>query len=323
MPNGLGPDGRLRDPWHRALDRALARGPWRSYRGGSPSTFFIHVPNERKRDPNEWYNIMKAVESGVVPREQLGRVDLTGALEAWVGQRNEELIFVVRGRNVPIPRLRRSVESLERQRDRSWGVVFVDAGSENGADEFLDTVVRPRLAFKAILYRNFVPVTAMENMWTAVRRLCSNPNSIIVTVDADDALIGDDVVGFVKHVYAEGADVTVGTMLRTDKIADYPVHLEKPREHRGGNVWQHLRTFRKELFDGIPEDYLKVEGQWVPFAEDWAFMLPIVEAARKPTRIARPVYFYEPSVEKLARSHEEREALIARIVAKPPLRGGR
>jgi hypothetical protein len=215
------------------------------------------------------------------------------------------------------------VESLERQRDRSWGVVFVDARSENGADEFLDTVVRPRLAFKAILYRNLVPVTPMENMWTAVRRLCSNPNSIIVTVDADDALIGDDVVDIVKHAYAEGADVTVGTMLRTDKVADYPVHLEKAREHRGGNVWQHLRTFRKELFDRIPEDYLKVEGQWVSFAEDWAFMLPIVEAARKPTRIVRPVYFYEPSVGKLARSHEEREALIARIVAKPPLRGGR
>ena len=115
--------------------------------------------------------------------------------------------------------------------------------------------------------------------------------------------------------------MTVGTMLRTDKAADYPVQFERPREHRGGNVWQHLRTFRKALFDWIPDEYLKVDGNWVPFAEDWAFMLPIVEAARRPTRIMQRVYFYEPSPDKFAHPREEREALIAAIVGKPLLPG--
>ena len=47
----------------------------------------------------------------------------------------------------------------------------------------------------------------MENTWVAVHRLCSNSETIVVTVDADDALIGDDVVDLVKRTYAEGADV--------------------------------------------------------------------------------------------------------------------
>ena len=68
----------------------------------------------------------------------------------------------------------------------------------------MNTLVRGRLASKATLYRNWVPVTAMENTWVAVHRLCSNSETIVVTVDADDALIGDDVVDLVKRTYAEG-----------------------------------------------------------------------------------------------------------------------
>jgi hypothetical protein len=35
-----------------------------------------------------------------------------------------------------------------------------------------------------------------------------------------------------------------------------------------------------------------------PFAEDWAFMLPMVEMARKPVHITEPLYFYEPTGSK-------------------------
>ncbi len=51
-------------------------------------------------------------------------------------------------------------------------------------------------------------------------------------------------------------------------------------------------------------------------------MLPIVEMARMPVHITRPVYFYEPSPDKTRRSREAREKLIAAILAKPPLGGG-
>ena len=140
---------------------------------------------------------------------------------------------------------------------------------------------------------------------------------------ADDALIGERVLDRLAVEYERGADVTVGSMLRTDKAADYPVCFDRPRERRGGNVWQHLRSFRKRLFDAIPDDALRLDGGYVDVATDWAFMLPIVEMAEHPVHIAEPLYLYEPSGVGKGAERTEREATIARIVAKAPAARGR
>ena len=100
--------------------------------------------------------------------------------------------------------------------------------------------------------------------------------------------------------------------------ATYPVDLERPRQSRGGNVWQHLRSFRKRLFDAIPDDALRLDGAYVDLANDWAFMLPIVELAENPVHIAEPLYLHEPSGAGKGAGRAEHEATIGRIVAKKP-----
>ncbi|MGI0081162.1 MAG: hypothetical protein ACRECH_16250, partial [Nitrososphaerales archaeon] len=295
LPNSLNEEGILKLPWHRAVDLALKESGWQSYRGGDPKTFFIHIPNDRKFGFNAWYNIMKAVESGKVNSRQAGCVNLIGNVEEWLEGRDEDLVFVVRGRNVPPSKVRRCFNSLLAQQDQSFGVVAIDAASDNGMDEFLENVVGRKLGNRMTLYRNLEPATPIENIFVAVRKLCVSPNSIIALLDADDALIGKNVVCILKEIYAKGADVTVGSMLRTDKYAEYPVDFSHPRRKRGGNVWQHLRTFRKYLFDQIDEEDFKIEGKWLPHTEDWAYMLPIVEMAKHPVHITEPLYFYEPT----------------------------
>jgi hypothetical protein len=91
--------------------------------------------------------------------------------------------------------------------------------------------------------------------------------------------------------------------------------------NRGGNVWQHLRTYRKYIYDSVPKGYFKVDGDWVKHSEDWAFMIPIVELANNPVEIKQRIYFYEPSENKLERAVQDREMLIAKIMAKPSLEG--
>ena len=163
----------------------------------------------------------------------------------------------------------------------------------------------------------------LANMVTAIRLVCADPETVIITLDADDALIGDDVLLRLAAEYGSGADVTVGSMLRTDKAADYPVRFDRPREHRGGNVWQHLRSFRKCLFDAIPGDALRLDGEYIDLANDWAYMLPIVEMAENPVHIADALYLHEPSgTSKDAAGKLLRDAVIARIVAKGPLGHG-
>ena len=88
---------------------------------------------------------------------------------------------------------------------------------------------------------------------------------------------------------------------------------------RGGNVWQHLRSFKKRLFDAIPDDALRLDGDYIDLANDWAYMLPIVEMADMPVHIAEPLYLYEPSGIWKGADRALREEVIARIVAKDTL----
>ncbi len=157
-------------------------------------------------------------------------------------------------------------------------------------------------------------------MTLAIRHICTNPDSVIITLDLDDALIGSSVLDRLGTEYLKGADVTVGSMLRTDKHAEYPVAFDAPRQSRGGNVWQHLRTFRRRLFDAIPDHDLKLGTRYVDIAVDWAFMLPIVEMAERPAWIREPLYLYEPSGLGKGSDRLDREQQIAAIVAKSPRR---
>ena len=319
LPNSLDSERRLISPWHRAVDRAIVNRGLHSYRGGDCSVFFIHVPNSMKTDLNVWYNIVKQAEAGKVPPAQYGDVDLDGRSEDWYDKRVEEFVFVVRGRNVTIPKLRRMMDSVQAQHLDSWGMVFIDAASVNGMEEYIENVAMRKFP-KASLWRNWTALTPMENTKIAISELCGNPDSVIITLDADDALIGEEVLDTLRRYYDGGVDLTVGSMLRTDKEKRYPVDFLSPREHNGGNVWQHLRSFRKGLFDAIPEQYFKIEGDWIPHTEDWAFMLPMVEIASNPQHVQECLYFYEPSEQKGKRSIRDREMVIREVLCKPSLR---
>ena len=323
LPNVLD-EGRLALSWHRSLDVAVRRGVGRSYRGGDRRAFFVHPPNVRKRDATDWFSVIDRIEHGVVPNVQKGRPDWTGTVADWLGPRRcEPFVFVVSGRNVPPGRLRRCLDSMTRQRCGQWGaVIFDDASDPRFAEHF--EIVCARLGDRCTVVRNRRRRGLLANMATAIRTMCANPDSVIVTLDADDALIGDRVLERLAEKYDLGADVTVGSMLRTDKATNYPVRFDRPRECRGGNVWQHLRSFRKRLFDAIPDEALRFDGEYVDLATDWAFMLPIVEMAEKPAHVTEALYLYEPSgIGKDAAGKAVREEVVARLVAREAMSAAR
>ena len=309
--------GRFTLAWHRVFDRFIATADYRSYRGGDPRTAFIHVPNDGKADHQEWMDIVDAVERGHVPDAQLGNVELVGSASDWAGpKRHEPFVFVICGRNVDPGRFKRCVDSLVAQSVQDWGAVVVDDASTNGFGDYAGTLLAP-YGDRLTLVRNEHRRGGMYNTWNAVTNFCADPETVIITLDADDALIGDRVLERVRAEYADGADVTIGSMLRLDKEAFYLPNFDNPRWW-DSNVWQHLRTFRKRLFDAIDMEDLKIDGEWVDVATDWAFMVPIIEMASNPRGIADPLYLYEPAEAKTEERRSERDAVIARILAKLP-----
>jgi len=314
--------GVLARSWHRALDDRIRIGGLQSLRGGSSCTFFVHPPNDRKRNRAVWFAILDRVEAGVVPREQVGQVDLCGGLDEWLGpKRSENLVLVACGRNVPAGRVARFRESLEAQTERGFGLVVIEDG---GARTSADAIRRQFGSWSTATVLTLRERRGgLANFVWAVRHACTNPASIIVLVDLDDALLGAGALARITAEFARGADLTVGGMRRTDKLRSYPVDFDRPRERRGGNVWQHLRAFRRGLFDLVPDDALRLDGEYVDLAWDWALMLPLVEVARSPRYIDDPLYLYEPSgVGKRDDERRVREEIIGRIVEKPNLRNG-
>ena len=309
-------NGRFTLAWHRAFDRFIASCDYRSYRGGDPRTAFICVPNDRKADTDGWLDIIGAVERGYVPAVQLGRVELAGSPADWAGpQRSEPFVFVVCGRNVGPGRFKRCFESIVAQQGGDWGAVVVDDASTNGFGDYAEMMLAD-YAHRVTLIRNETRRGTLYNTWNAVTRFCVDPETVIITLDADDALIGRRVLDRVRAEYDDGANVTVGSMLRLDKDTTYPVNFDNPRWW-DSNVWQHFRTFKKRLFDAIAVEDLKIDGKWIDSATDWAFMVPIVEMAARPRYIPDKLYLYEPAVPKDEDSRRERDSVIARILTKP------
>jgi len=304
--------------WHRALDLAVHGGRVSSLRGGGNQSYFIHPPNDVKRSVADWMILVDLVEKGWLPDEQHGAVDMVKGPLAWLPRnRSEQVVLVVTGRNVSPGRMARCIESLARQSRQDWGALFIDDASSEWTREYLLMALLPWADRVTLLQPRERRGQLANTVW-AVRHVCTNPESVIVTLDLDDALLGPDVVDRVLSEHARGRDVTVGSMLRTDKHTEYPVTFDNPRGSRGGNVWQHLRSFRKQLFDAIPDHDLRIGGQYVDIAVDWAFMLPIVESAQDPAWIREPLYLYEPSGLGKGADRDAREQQIGTIVSRPP-----
>ncbi len=309
-------DGALQTTWHRAFDTFIAGSDCHSYRGGDPRTFFIHVPNDWKKDTDELFGVIDRVEAGFAPAIQNDSAELAGTWSDWSGpKRSEPYLFLICARNLDPGQLKRCVDSVLSQTVSDWGAIVIDDASTNGCGDYARMLLVPH-SDRITLVRNTERKGLMRNMREAIFHFCDNPQSVIITLDGDDLLAGPRVLERVEREYDAGADVTVGSMTRLDKEGRYPPDLFDPRGSRGGSVWQHLRTFRKYLFDAIRADDLKLDGEWIEYANDWAYMLPIVEMAANPVHIAESLYVYDPATR--AEDYERaRDANISRIVARP------
>jgi hypothetical protein len=314
-------EGLLTLSWYRALDKTVLSKGLASLRGGSCKAGFVHPPNALKTPRQAWLTVLDRMEAGFVPSNQFGHVDLVSTGHEWHGHKREEpFVFIINGRNVSQDRIKRCVASLSRQVGDNWGAVITDDASGNGSGSYLEFLCKP-LACKITLLRNRVRMGQMANTFCGIKNYIANKNAIVLTLDLDDALLGDNVLGIVGEAYEKGADATVGSMLRMDRPhARYEVSFDNPRKNRGGNVWSHLHTFRKYLFNAIREQDLKLCGEWIEMATDWAYMLPIAEMSNQPVFIRDLLYLYEPSEDKFFRKGDgssNREAVIAEIIAKP------
>jgi hypothetical protein len=315
LPNELR-DGNLVLTWYRSLESLQRVRGLRTVRGGDPRTFYVHPGNERKKCGVSLARVRDLVAQGWLPLTQVGAFDLTSPDTEWrYPERRESTVVVALGRDPCGTRVARFAAALAGQSNQTFGVVAVDDAPRS---------VRPRtvsdalhfLGTRCTLVRTPVRQGRMANLDWVMRTICTNPGSMVVIVDLDDALMDSRAIADIEAAVTAGHDLILAAPFRPDApLRLYPRSFHDLRSTFGGNVWMHLVAFRRELFDRIPGELLRDGDGWLPICTDYATMVPMVRFATSPVYLPYYLYWHERTTgydEDLTR---RRDHIILRILA--------
>ena len=316
LPNKL-KEGRLTLSWYRSVQRHQMEAGKRSLRGGDPRTFFVHPPNDWKKPGLPLAQARDLIGQARIPAVQRGRWDLSGRPQDWsYVRRAESIVVLAMGRNTPAEKVRRFVSSLVMQDDPEFGIIVIDDESCSTGQVLLPHLLKP-LESRTTLVRHPHHVGRFPNFILGITELCEDPETLVVIVDLDDALLVPTAISRLREVANAGHDVILGAMFRPDKPTKcYKPSFERPRKEWGADVWIHLRSFQKKLFDQVSEDAFKVDGDWIAECTDYATMIPIVELASRPIYLPEYLYYHERTTPRTAETRARKDAVIRRILAK-------
>ncbi len=294
-------DGKFALPWHRTLDATIDANE--SIRFHHKGFGFIHFPNGTKKNPNFISAVLNAKK---IPAAQYGSVDVVGEEKDWLPQIKDGLIVFSRGRNVELERSKRLLDSISAQNEGFHFIYFDDFSVSKNAEYLrMKLTYDPVLKGKSTLVSNARRVSSLAN-FERMLSMVINPNAIIVNVDGDDALIGENALSTIRDSFDEGADLTIGNCLRFDKpLRRYALESFRSAWDRGGdNIWCHPKCFMRYLAGYIGNNLKDPQGDYIEVATDYAMMLPMVEAARHPEFIDEVIYFFDPSEENKTRTKQ-------------------
>ncbi len=186
--------------------------------------------------------------------------------------------------------LRPSLESIASQVGGDFEVLIGDdASDEEGVSEVLDDFEgRPGWH----IYRRPSRLGVIGNQASMILDAPMEPSDIVAFLDGDDRFAHQRVISRLLEVYADpSVDLSYGNYQPDPPHEGCPPVLPVPPDvcrveggyrrwtRRNPTPWNHLRTFRRRIFDAIPDSYMKMRGQWLDGGADYALMTPALELA--------------------------------------------
>ena len=178
--------------------------------------------------------------------------------------------------------IKKSLESILSQTYNNYELVVIDDCS---TDKTYEIICELNNKHEFNVCRNEVRVgSPLSNFIKGVELYSKDEEDIIITVDGDDWLSGDDVLSFLNEVYQnDEIFMTYGQYEPLSKTySNYCKPIPNTRTYRKSGRWlaSHLRTVKRKLFDKIDRDDLKEKnGEYYKCAGDAAYMYPIIEMA--------------------------------------------
>lgn len=213
--------------------------------------------------------------------------------------------IVCPGRNVMF-NIERLHYSLENQTHKDFEVVFVDDESNDGGADYWEELSAGDSRFSSVY--NDERQTVIGSMIRGMDKISSDPQDVIVKVDADDSLARADSLEIVSNAYdsgdvwtTHGSLVTASGSNWADNMSGpFPQYVVDTNTYRQVG-WRiaHLFTFKKFLWDSIDHDRsLKNSlGQYWKYSSDLAICFPIWEMAGNRSKfIKEGIYLYNDTL---------------------------
>lgn len=136
-------------------------------------------------------------------------------------------------------------------------------------------------------------------------------------VDLDDALAHPVAIEEVSQLGLAGHDVVLAAPFSPDRpLKIYEPNFSELQSTFGGDVWIHLRAFRKRLFDSLEDSHFKKDDLWLDDQVDYAMMLPIVKLAEKPVYLPQYRYWHERTTVLDQQGERQRDQTIMHLLDK-------
>ena len=266
---------------------------YRSHCYNSCSIASIHIPDAPKIDDCQLHDIISSIERGHIPNTQFGKAELvTSVAKDWAGPKRDELfVFIIYvHQNVGHARFKRCIQSMLSQKGQ-WGAIIIDDCSTNGLDDYAKMLLDSE---HVTFIHNEQPHGASRSIWNAVANVCVNPETVIIVLNPDCVLIGDQILESIQTEYTcnQKTDLTAGTTLQPCKE-----YVGVKSDEWKMSAWEHLRTFKKRLLDSIPVKDFMIDWKWSDQSVDgWDIMAAIAKTALNLRFISKQLCLYDPPV---------------------------
>lgn len=216
--------------------------------------------------------------------------------------------------------IKRCLESIARQQHCRFAVTIVDDASQDDCFEIVRRCVQGDPRFH--IYKSIINGGPLHNIVRCINHSKATDKDVIVCVDGDDQLVGNDSLSIVADTYtATRCWLTYGSFITSHGVRRGGAYDRRTIRDNLFRVapWyaSHLKTFRHSLWSKLSDaDLRDDDGHYFQAALDLAFMLPMLElAGQRQSYIPDILYVWNvDNAESISRQKRELQHRDAHII---------